>query len=93
MEGRWPEMPAYDFRCTECAHVCEVTRPSSDDSPVPCPVCGGTTKQVFHAVGVHFKGSGFHNTDYRKKEPEAQSDAPSCPAATGGSCDGCPAAE
>jgi len=85
-------MPAYDFRCTECSTVVEITRPARDDSPVSCPACGGTTKQVFHPVGVHFKGSGFHNTDNRKApaaEPEA---APSCPAA-GGGCAGCPSAE
>jgi len=85
-------MPAYDFRCTSCAHVCEVTRPGSDDSPVPCPMCGGVTKQVFHPVGVHFKGSGFHNTDNRK--PAAPESAPAtCPASDGGGCAGCPAAE
>jgi len=75
-------MPAYDFRCIECATVCEITRPGSDDSPVPCPSCGGATKQVFHPVGVHFKGSGFHNTDYRPK-PAAEA-APACPSASAG---------
>jgi predicted nucleic acid-binding Zn ribbon protein len=50
---------------------------------VDCPACGGDTKQVFHAVGVHFKGSGFHNTDYRPKP--ASSDCDSCPASSGAS--------
>jgi putative FmdB family regulatory protein len=89
-------MPAYDFRCIACSNVCEVTRPSSDDSPVICPVCGGATKQVFHAVGVHFKGSGFYNTDYSNRAPStpapstSESATPSCPS---GGCEGCPAAE
>jgi putative FmdB family regulatory protein len=88
-------MPAYDFRCTACSHVVEVRRSGSDDTLVPCPVCGGATKQVFHPVGVHFKGSGFHNTDNRKPEaPAAGEVAPAaCPAAEGGGCAGCPAAE
>jgi putative FmdB family regulatory protein len=88
-------MPAYDFRCTACSHVFEVTRSSRDDSPVPCPVCGGTTKQVFHAVGVHFKGSGFHNTDYPKSRAHAEekTEANACPATSGGGCEGCPASE
>lgn len=84
-------MPSYDFRCTECATVCEVTRPARDDAPVPCPACGGPTKQVFHPVGVHFKGSGFHNTDNRK-EPADAPEAPACPAG-GDGCAGCPAAQ
>ena len=85
-------MPAYDFRCTACSHVVEVRRPASDKSPVACPECGGATKQVFHPVGVHFKGSGFHNTDY-KKTPAPAAEPPACPAAEGGGCAGCPAAE
>jgi putative FmdB family regulatory protein len=84
-------MPAYDFRCTECSRVCEVTRPARDDSPVVCPECGGATKQVFHAVGVHFKGTGFHNTDNRKTAHEEPA-APECPAG-GAGCAECPAAE
>lgn len=99
-------MPAYDFRCVECSHVCEITRPGRDDSPVPCPVCGGATKQVWHPVGVHFKGSGFYNTDSRPAasaegdaspseggSPPAPAPASECPASTGGSCEGCPSAE
>jgi len=84
-------MPAYDFRCIECSSVCEVTRSPRDDSPVTCPECGGATKQVFHAVGVHFKGSGFHNTDNRKVPAPEPVSPPACP--SGGGCAGCPAAE
>jgi putative FmdB family regulatory protein len=87
-------MPAYDFRCAKCSRVTEVTRPASDDSPVACPACGGQTKRVFHPVGVHFKGSGFHNTDNRKAAPETDAPAPpACPAAGGSGCAGCPSAE
>lgn len=96
-------MPAYDFRCIACDGVFEVVRPISDSSSVPCPDCGGATKRVFTPVGVHFKGSGFYNTDSRStnapesaavqtsKEPAAA--AGSCPASEGSSgCAGCPAA-
>lgn len=86
-------MPAYDFKCRACSKVFEVSRPASDDSPVACPDCGGGTKRVFSAVGVHFKGSGFHNTDNRAKPKEADAPAPACEAAgSSGSCAGCPAA-
>jgi putative FmdB family regulatory protein len=87
-------MPAYDFRCTSCSEVTEVRRSAADDTPVVCPSCGGATKQVFHPVGVHFKGSGFHNTDNRKPAPASESPAPpACPSAGGDGCAGCPAAE
>jgi predicted nucleic acid-binding Zn ribbon protein len=54
-----------------------------------CPECGAEASRVFSPVGVAFKGSGFHNTDYR---PQPKEDAGSC--AVGGSspaCAGCPA--
>lgn len=90
-------MPAYDFRCLHCDHVFELTRPLGDASEVRCPVCGGETKRVFTPVGVVFKGSGFHNTDYRPK-PKSEESSPSgkdsCPnAGSSGGCANCPAAE
>ena len=82
-------MPAYDFKCMTCGDVTEVTRPSTDDSPVSCAACGGQTRRLFSPVGVHFKGSGFHATDYRKKGAPG-SEAPSCPAAGSTSaCESC----
>jgi putative FmdB family regulatory protein len=91
-------MPAYDFRCKSCSHTFEVTRPVSETSVPACPVCGGECKRMFTPVGIHFKGSGFHNTDYRKAaEKPADSGPekaePACPAAKDGGCAGCPAAE
>jgi putative FmdB family regulatory protein len=93
-------MPAYDFKCKKCSRTIEVTRGARDDSPVPCPECGEPMKLVFHAVGVHFKGSGFHATDYprprtvAKTEADAKPDAPACDAAgSSPSCEGCPSAD
>ena len=92
-------MPAYDFRCPECGDVFEVVRPSGSTGDVCCPQCGVPAKRVFTPVGVVFKGSGFHNTDYKARPKEdaapapAKADAPACPAAKdGGGCSSCPAA-
>ena len=86
-------MPAYDFKCCDCDTVFEVTRSIGDTSDVPCPECEGESKRVFSPVGVVFKGSGFHSTDYRsssgeaapaepcKKKDESSSACASCPAA------------
>lgn len=89
-------MPAYDFRCIACAHVFELTRGLTDTSDVSCPECGGATKRVFTPVGVVFKGSGFHNTDYRPPRPEESSTKTKepCPSAgASGACANCPAAD
>jgi predicted nucleic acid-binding Zn ribbon protein len=39
-----------------------------DDPLETCDVCGAPVQRVFHPVAVHFKGSGFYNTDYGKKK-------------------------
>lgn len=89
-------MPSYDFRCPECDERFEVTRRAGTATDVCCPVCDAPAKRIFTPVGVHFKGSGFHNTDYRSRpaeeSPAPKSDAPACPAAEGGGCAGCPSA-
>ena len=68
-------MPAYDFRCSECQTVFEVVRPIRSTEDETCPECGGETKRVFSPVGVVFKGSGFHTTDYRQVPGESSGDA------------------
>lgn len=94
-------MPAYDYRCTLCDTVFEVTRKAGESVPEPCPECGGATKRVFTPVGVHFKGSGFHNTDYKKQPADTSSEKPKADAApapcgadksSGSACASCPAA-
>lgn len=88
-------MPSYDFKCEPCESTFEITRSVSDRSDVCCPECGAVAKRVFTPVGVVFKGSGFHNTDYRPKKSdggkEADAEKPAaCPSANSG-CKGCPA--
>lgn len=84
-------MPKYDYRCPDCATSFEIDRSMADREPVLCTTCGTVAKRVFSPVGVAFKGSGFHNTDYRPAPP---TEAPSC-ASKGDSpaCASCPAAE
>ncbi len=65
-------MPEYDFRCTECDEMFEVSRPMGSTAKECCPSCGAAAKRVFTPVGVAFKGSGFHNTDYRPKAGDEQ---------------------
>lgn len=58
-------MPLYEYRCTNCHHVFEKFH-EVGGHPGPCPNCGGTPQRIFTSVGLIFKGSGFHTTDYRK---------------------------
>jgi putative FmdB family regulatory protein len=59
-------MPIYEYRC-ENGHTFEVMQRMTDDPVSECTVCGASVQRVFHPVAVHFKGSGFYNTDYGKK--------------------------
>jgi putative FmdB family regulatory protein len=64
-------MPIYEYRCENGHHV-EVMQKITDDPLTHCETCGSALQRVFHPVAVHFKGSGFYNTDYgtskRKRE-------------------------
>ena len=66
-------MPLYEYRCEE-GHTFEVMQKMSDDPVERCEVCGAQVQRVFHPVAVHFKGSGFYNTDYGKQRRGAGSD-------------------
>jgi putative FmdB family regulatory protein len=60
-------MPIYEYRC-EKGHTFEVLQRMSDEPVSKCEVCGAPVHRVFHPVAVHFKGSGFYNTDYGKQK-------------------------
>ena len=59
-------MPFYEYRCKK-GHTFEVMQKMTDDPVTTCQTCDAQVQRVFHPVAVHFKGSGFYNTDYGKK--------------------------
>ena len=69
-------MPIYEYRC-EQGHTFEVMQRMSDDPVAACETCSAPVERVFHPVAVHFKGSGFYNTDYgtRKRSRELKESA------------------
>jgi putative FmdB family regulatory protein len=66
-------MPIYEYRCQQ-GHTFEVMQRMADDPVVACETCEAPVERVFRPVAVHFKGSGFYNTDYgtRKRSRELQ---------------------
>ena len=69
-------MPIYEYRC-ERGHTFEVMHRMTDDPLTSCSTCEAPVQRVFHPVAVHFKGSGFYNTDYGKKKSGASSSSSS----------------
>lgn len=63
-------MPIYEYKCAN-GHVFDVIQKMSDDPLAECQECGAPAERVLHPVAIHFKGSGFHNTDYAKKKTGA----------------------
>ena len=68
-------MPLYTFKCPECEREKEVIQKMNDDSPL-CNKCTKMVprryvemKRVWQPISKpQFKGSGFYETDYKKKD-------------------------
>src|SRR5271167_4150195 len=69
-------MPTYEYRCTK-GHTFEVTQSINDEPLTKCEVCGRPVARVLHSPAVHFKGSGFYNTDYGTKKRQREQRASS----------------
>ena len=61
-------MPTYTYRCKKCGHEHTEFHAMSASPRVRCEVCKGVCeKQIGTGAGIIFKGSGFYETDYKKK--------------------------
>ncbi len=60
-------MPIYEYRCDN-GHQFDLMRSFSDPPLTECTECGAPVQKVLHAPSIHFKGSGFYNTDYGTKK-------------------------
>jgi putative FmdB family regulatory protein len=60
-------VPIYEYKCDN-GHVFDVLQKMTDESLTECVECGAPARRVLTAPAVHFKGSGFYNTDYGKRK-------------------------
>jgi putative FmdB family regulatory protein len=67
-------MPIYEYRRAD-GTTFELLQSFTDDPLTVDPETGQPVERVLHAPAVHFKGSGFYNTDYgtRKRAREKES--------------------
>ena len=87
-------MPTYEYECSACGHEFEELQSMQEPKLLKCPKCKKNKLQrlIGTGSGVIFKGTGFYETDYKRK---SGSEASSCPAAKSGACpnsSSCPAA-
>ena len=68
-------MPTYQYECESCAHAFEEFQSMSDDKLIKCPKCkkNKLERLIGSGAGLHFKGSGFYETDYKKKSNSTKS--------------------
>lgn len=71
-------MPTYVYGCTKCRHQFEEFQSITAPPRQRCPKCRGKVKRLPTAgAGVVFKGSGFYETDYKRKAaPPAEKKTP-----------------
>lgn len=69
-------MPIYEYRCDK-GHTFETLQRMSEDALETCEVCAAPATRVLYAPAVHFKGSGFYNTDYGTKKRAREKSAES----------------
>jgi putative FmdB family regulatory protein len=70
-------MPTYDYVCKLCGHELEIIQSMTAGVKRKCPACGerGLQRRIGAGAGLIFKGSGFYETDYRRKgRPDAKSE-------------------
>jgi len=60
-------MPTYEYKCP-AGHVFDKTFPRiTSKRHAKCPKCGKRAERLISGgAGVHFKGSGFYATDYKR---------------------------
>ncbi|MBU4285820.1 MAG: zinc ribbon domain-containing protein [Verrucomicrobia bacterium] len=97
-------MPTYEYECRDCHHQFELFQNITAKPITRCPKCkkNKVRRLIGRGAGIIFKGSGFHQTDYRsdhyKKQsaadkPGAQTSKPGAEASKPASKDGAKAAE
>jgi putative FmdB family regulatory protein len=60
-------VPIYEYKCDN-GHVFDVMQKMAEEPLTECVECGAPAHRVLTAPAVHFKGSGFYNTDYGKRK-------------------------
>ena len=71
-------MPTYEYECLKCGEIFEKFQSIKADPIKEHLECGGKVKRLISGgAGIIFKGSGFYETDYKRKtKPPEQSKAP-----------------
>ena len=73
------EMPNYNYECSHCGHTLQEFQGMSEAALIICPKCKKKklVRLISGGSGILFKGTGFYETDYKKKNvTEPKNDNP-----------------
>lgn len=70
-------MPTYQYECAHCGHEFEALQSMMEKKLKKCPECGKNRLErlIGSGTGIIFKGSGFYETDYKKKDPRRSAES------------------
>lgn len=61
-------MPIYEYHCKECDKVFEVLQKINSEPLKKCIYCSGKVEKLISVSSFQFKGNGWYDTDYKKKD-------------------------
>lgn len=69
-------MPTYEYECESCGHTFEKFQYMSEKSLRKCPECSKLKlrRLIGAGAGIIFKGTGFYETDYKRKDEQKKSE-------------------
>ena len=72
-------MPTYDYVCDQCGYEFELFHSMKDEPVKICPECNAAKvrRLIGTGGGIIFKGSGFYETDYKRKSGSGSSSSSS----------------
>lgn len=67
-------MPTYEYSCDHCHSEIEIFHSISAPPVTICPECEkpGLRRNISGGAGLIFKGSGFYETDYKRKSGKSE---------------------
>jgi len=76
-------MPTYEYACKTCGKEFEVFQSIKADPLTTCDCgrSGQVQRKIGRGAGIIFKGTGFYETDYKRKADSGSSSAAGSPAA------------
>jgi len=80
-------MPTYEYECAACGHTFELFQSMTEKAVRKCPSCKKmkVERLIGAGAGIIFKGSGFYETDYKRKSGGSDSSASSSSSSTSSS--------